>query len=212
MTTAKTLADRVGGLSNTTKMPGWSYGIPAKDCIVGSILRKQAGSVCSKCYARKGMYVFPNVARAQARRLRILLASLSDWTSNFIALLSFVYRKKAKRDRYFRWHDSGDIQSPEHLNAILEICRALPHIKFWLPTKERAMVGKLESQDVPSNLVIRVSSPMVGQYAKPPKGLLSSTVEAGVGTPCYAWKRGGSCGGCRKCWDPRIENIDYSEH
>ena len=51
----------VGGLSTPSKMPGYAYGLPAKDCIVGSTLAKIPGSVCHGCYALMGNYRFPNV-------------------------------------------------------------------------------------------------------------------------------------------------------
>ena len=46
----------VGGLSKPGKMPGWSIGIPAKECKTGSKLRAVKGSVCEDCYALKGCY------------------------------------------------------------------------------------------------------------------------------------------------------------
>ena len=48
----------VGGLSKPSKMPGWSIGIPAKECKTGGKLQKIPGSVCFDCYALKGCYVF----------------------------------------------------------------------------------------------------------------------------------------------------------
>ena len=50
-----------GGLTNTSKMPCYSYGIPADTCNVGSYLRRNfkngiKESVCSKCYAHKSRY------------------------------------------------------------------------------------------------------------------------------------------------------------
>ena len=59
----------VGGLSKPSKMPGWSYGLPAKECKTGSKLRKVPGSTCFDCYALKGCYVFKVVQDAQYRRL-----------------------------------------------------------------------------------------------------------------------------------------------
>ena len=41
----------VGGLSKPSKMPGWAYGLPAKECKTGSKLVKVAGSTCEGCYA-----------------------------------------------------------------------------------------------------------------------------------------------------------------
>ena len=57
----------VGGLSKPSKMPGWAYGIPAKECKTGSKLVKVAGSTCEGCYALKGCYVFKVVQDAQYR-------------------------------------------------------------------------------------------------------------------------------------------------
>ena len=51
----------VGGLGKPSKMPGKAYGLPAKECNVGSRLRDVPGSVCETCYALKGRYVFDNV-------------------------------------------------------------------------------------------------------------------------------------------------------
>ena len=93
----------VGGLSKPSKMPGLSYGTPAARCQVGSILRNVIDSVCSKCYARKGMYVFSNVRAAQEKRLNILLANLDSWRDHMIALLEKKYAKKTGADRVFRW-------------------------------------------------------------------------------------------------------------
>lgn len=211
--TIKQLESRVGGLSKPSKMPGLSYGTPAKDCIVGSILRKRAGSVCSKCYAHKGMYVFPNVKDAQARRLEILSADLDGWRRDMTELLSRKYAKKTGDAAVFRWHDSGDIQSAAHLAAIVQIAKDLPGIRFWLPTKEYKVVREFVSQhEIPSNLVIRVSAPMIGAAPTPIRGTVSSTVGAAFGQDCPAYKQGGECGDCRACWDPNVPSVNYPQH
>jgi hypothetical protein len=59
----------VGGLSKPSKMPGWAYGIPAKECKTGKKLQNIEGSTCYNCYALKGCYVFKVVQDAQYRRL-----------------------------------------------------------------------------------------------------------------------------------------------
>ena len=59
-------------LSKPSKMPGFSIGIPAKECKTGAKLRKIKGSVCYGCYALKGCYVFPDVQAAQYKRLRAI--------------------------------------------------------------------------------------------------------------------------------------------
>ena len=61
-----------GSLSKPSKMPGWSIGLPAKECKTGGKLQAVKGSVCYDCYALKGCYVFKVVQDAQYRRLAAL--------------------------------------------------------------------------------------------------------------------------------------------
>jgi hypothetical protein len=210
--TIKQLETAVGGLSNPSKMPGLAYGTPAKECNVGSILRNVPDSVCSKCYARKGMYVFPVVQDAQYNRLATM-EDLSVWTAKMVQLLGRKYAKKAAPDNVFRWHDSGDLLSLEHLAALVAIAKALPGIDFWLPSKEYAILRKgIRTLEIPSNLIIRASAPMIGQAPNKIPGILSSTVGTGKGFLCEAYTRGGKCGDCRACWNPEIPSIDYPQH
>ena len=102
-----------GGLSAPSKMPGPSYNLPAVRCITGSKLAQIPGSVCHGCYALKGRYRFDNVKQAMARRLAAL--GHPDWIAAMTVLI--------KGEPVFRWHDSGDLQSPEHLKAIFEVCK-----------------------------------------------------------------------------------------
>lgn len=209
--TIKALEQSIGGLSNPSKMPGWSYGIPAAACKIGSILRKLAGSVCHKCYAFKGMYVFPCVKNAQAKRLAILTEDMQLWEDNMIALLTFKYRKKTGDDRVFRWHDAGDIQSVEHFQAIVNIALAIPTLKFWIPTKEYHLIRSWGSV-LPSNLTVRISAPMVGKTLPSLPGTVGSTVGTGKGWQCPAPKQEGECKDCRACWDKTVEWVDYPQH
>ncbi len=210
-TSTKTLWDRVGGLSNPSKMPGWSYGIPAAECIVGSLLRKIEGSVCSKCYAHKGMYGFPAVQAAQRRRFDILSADLESWKVGMRDLIERKYARKTGDDRVFRWHDSGDIQSLDHLESIVWIAEQLPDIAFWLPTKEYGIVRKY-GKAFPDNLVVRVSAPKIGKTADLPAGTVGSTVGADTGFQCEAYSRGGECGPCRACCKKDVRWVNYPKH
>jgi hypothetical protein len=105
----------VGGLSKPSKMPGWAYGTPAKECKTGSRLRYVIGSTCEKCYALKGCYVFKVVQEAQYRRL----ASIKHlhWVRAMVHLIS------SKKSKFFRWHDSGDVQDLKHLAKIFKVAR-----------------------------------------------------------------------------------------
>jgi hypothetical protein len=76
----------VGGLSKPSKMPGWAYGIPAKECKTGSKLRQVKGSTCEKCYALKGCYVFKVVQEAQYKRLAAI--KHPNWVRAMVHLIS----------------------------------------------------------------------------------------------------------------------------
>ena len=52
----KDAATIVGGLTQTSKMPGPSYSLPTAACHTGWRMAQIPGSICSKCYANKGFY------------------------------------------------------------------------------------------------------------------------------------------------------------
>lgn len=200
----------VGGLSRTSKMPGPSFGTSAFDCQTGSKLRAVEGSVCAKCYARKGQYIWPNVREAHARRMSKLLKAISDptaraqWVSAMVSLLDGV--------AHFRWHDSGDLQSAAHFELIRDVVLATPKTRHWLPTKEPRYVDRAR---VPANLVVRVSAPMIDQL--PPKSWPNtSTVHSGKAPKgahvCPAPKQDGACGKCRACWTSTVATVSYHQH
>jgi hypothetical protein len=198
-------------------MPGFAYGLPARECILGKILRQKKGSVCFSCYAFKGMYVFPAVQAAQYRRLKILLADMHAWKRAMISLLDRKLSRKSRADRVFRWHDSGDLQSVEHLSAIVQIAKVLPRIRFWLPTRELEMVREYlaSGKTFPKNLTVRISVAMIGQAFAPAlavKGTVASTVAAGKGFHCPARSQGNECKDCRACWSRSVPVVDYSQH
>jgi len=100
-----------GGLSAPGKMPEGSYNLPARACQTGAKLREIPGTPCWGCYAFKGRYNFPNVKDALARRLDSLGHPL--WVQAMAVLV--------KGKKHFRWHDSGDLQGPEHLKKIFQL-------------------------------------------------------------------------------------------
>ena len=190
----------VGGLSKPGKMPGWAYGIPAKECKTGSKLRKVKDSVCYNCYALKGCYVFKVVQDAQYRRLAATKSPL--WTG---AMALLINSKKAKE---FRWHDSGDVQDEEHLLKIFAVCKLTPDVKHWMPTREAWIKHFLP--ECPENLVIRFSMPMVDQAAAGGWDNTSTVVTSG--RTCPAPEQDNACGDCRACWNKEVKNIAYGQH
>lgn len=206
MFTVKSADTLVGGLSAPSKMPCPSFSISAMLCKTGGKLAGIIGSVCAKCYARKGRYMFANVQAALARRMTVLARALADDTfrAEFIAAMSFLIR----RYPVFRWHDSGDLQSAAHFKLICDIARATPDTMHWLPTKE----PRFAKGDAPANLIVRVSAPHVDQPA--PKGYAhtSTVVTNKAAATCRAFERQGKCGPCRLCWDPTVKNVAYYIH
>ena len=179
-------------------MPGLSYSLPAWECKTGSRLRKIPGIVCASCYALKGNYTrYPEIKKAQYRRLKAMRSPL--WVEAMITVI--------KRQKWFRWHDAGDVQDLEHLNKIFEICRAPPETNHWLPTREAWIKEHLPRK--PENLVIRFSPPMIGQQVNT---WPNSSMVVEEGANCPAPSQGGECGDCRKCWDPSVKVVKYGKH
>jgi hypothetical protein len=129
----------VGGLSNPSKMPTRSWSIPASRCQVGSKLREVPGSACFDCYACKGAYCWRSTVAALARRWDRLQDALECPVSRARFVGAFT-RILANRD-WWRWHDSGDVQSVDHLDILVDIAKGSPHCRFWLPTREYGIVA-----------------------------------------------------------------------
>ena len=188
-------------LTRTSKMPGLSYSLPAWACQTGSKLRKVKTSPCYGCYALKGNYTrYPAIKIAQYRRLAAI--KMEGWTR---AMAAQILKQK-----YFRWHDAGDVQSHEHMAKIIEVCKLTPNTKHWLPTQERQYLPKPE--DVPENLIIRLSRSKVDG----PAGN-AWTHDSGVTTQegqrtCPAPDQGGACRDCRACWNKDIKSVIYGKH
>ena len=194
-------------LAKTSKMPGYSISTPATDCKTGSKLAKVSGSVCADCYALKGSYRFPDVKKAMARRQAFMKSP--KWVELMVETINRT------RSPYFRWFDSGDVQSVEHAKQILEVVELTPSKQHWIPTKEKAIWREaLAGRMVPNNAVVRLSAAMIDGPA--PKSFYNtSTVHRDnqpVGDACPAPKQENKCGDCRACWNPEIQNISYTAH
>jgi hypothetical protein len=187
--------------TRTSKMPGLSYSLPAWACQTGSKLRKVKTSPCFGCYAMKNNYVrYPAIKAAQYRRLDAITHPL--WVE--------AMSTKIRGQKWFRWHDAGDVQSHEHMQKIIEVCKLTPNTKHWLPTQERQYLPAPE--EVPENLIIRLSRSKVDG----PAGN-AWTHDSGVTTQegqrtCPAPDQGGACKDCRACWNKDIKSVIYGKH
>ena len=167
---------------------------PAQSCaaflarFVLNVTRTSAGGIDSKMSSRHNIKDWRHPACARAMAIQI----------------------NSKKVKYFRWHDSGDVQNLDHLRKIFEVCRLTPEIRHWMPTREAWTKDYLN--ECPENLIIRFSAPMVDQAAPaswPHTSTVSTKPEART---CPAPDQGNSCADCRACWDKSVKNICYGEH
>jgi len=189
-----------GSMTRTSKMPGLSYSLPAWECQTGAKLRKIPGTPCHGCYALKGNYVrYPAIKKAQYYRLDSLVHD--SWVTAMVAQI--------KRQKWFRWHDAGDVQSVDHMKKIFEVCRQTPNTKHWLPTQERKYLP-LPGSKIPDNLVIRLSSSKLDGPRSTAWAHTSSVVTTGAS--CPAPSQGGKCKECRACWTKSVKHVSYGKH
>lgn len=239
-----------GNLGEPSKMPGASYGLDAWQCHAGAELSQVANSTCEGCYAKKNFYAYWWPAKiARARRQAAIHHPL--WVEAMIALVHEYVRGVDAEARqgtprhdyqpgvyWFRWHDSGDLESVDHLEDICQIAAATPAVSYWLPTRELGILRQFfrEGGALPTNLCVRVSAHMVGgqpesrQISRDPVSMImaalpTSTVHLTLGEPvpidgarrnatmeCRASTRDNFCGECRACWTPRVANVSYPKH
>lgn len=110
------------------------FGIPADmDFMEGKRKRNTcpgAKECRDVCYAKQGMYVFPNVKNA--RNLSLEQTLDGSFTQNMIEDL---YKFSAKGINTVRIHDSGDFYSQKYLDKWFNIARSMPWMKFYAYTK-----------------------------------------------------------------------------
>ena len=209
--TKKAALAAIGSLSDTSKMPGKSWGINAARCITGKKLAQIADSICSMCYAEKGFYtLYPSVKRAQDVRLAAFDADAAAWTAAMAKLVS--------SEKFFRWFDSGDLQSVAMLDAIVAVARATPDTRHWLATRERGFVKQWlqAGNEWPANLVCRISATYFDEVPAnkltPWSSMAHKSAPMADAWNCPAPSQGGACGDCRACWSQNVPLVTYHAH
>jgi len=195
-----------GNLSQTTKMPCKSYSLPVARCVTGSKLSEIEGSICSKCYVKRGRHIFHTGAQEER------------WQSlkhpRWVEAITHLIREEA--NPHFRWHDSGDLAGYQHLQKIIDVANALPEVSFWLPTSERDVVHEYRTilGEFPANLVVRVSTTLIDSAPRKDQSHTSSVHrhKEPHGFACKAPEQGNKCLSCRACWDKGVKNISYHFH
>lgn len=174
------------------------------------------------CYADKGFYVmYQNTIKpAQFARLDAVWQAMASedsaqaWLSGMAALIG--------KDKYFRHHDSGDLQGLAHLELIAQLATLTPSCQHWLPTREYGIVkAYIEKHgQLPANLIVRLSAMYPDQPVKIPASLQghANITASNVHTPgaqihghaCQAPAQNGACADCRACWSG--QTVSYAMH
>jgi len=149
------------------------------------------------------------------------------------AMVRLISNYCVGEDRFFRWHDSGDLQGLWHFENIVAVVRRTPDVQHWLPTREYGIISEYlaTGRTIPDNLVVRLSAHMIdAEPVLPPElaHLPTSTVSTvsmynegsgmkivdGKGSlECQAvLARDNKCGACRACWTPAVHNVSYPQH
>jgi hypothetical protein len=166
------------------------------------------------CYADKGFYKMyaNNIKPAQFARLDSILGA--HWVSGMVSHIG--------NDAYFRWHDSGDLQSLEHFEKIVAVCLATEFCKHWLPSREygiiKAFIEKHGKNAIPKNLTVRLSAMYPDKPVIVPvslQGIAGVTVsnvhtDKPMGNVCKAPAQNGECKDCRLCWSGAV--VSYALH
>jgi len=210
-------AKRILNIAGNSKT-GESFNLPAlATCPTGARLAKVEGTVCSRCYARKGRFIFANVIQSTIATYAIVEAVLRDDTLRgaYVA----TWKAYAKGRRMIRLHGSGDVYSTQYWALLKEIAAACGGTLFWLPTKETLVAS---DRAIPDNLIVRYSMAKVNAPSDVASdGELISIVVDAVdydysGTfRCPAtfnptWQ--GTCNDCRACADRSKRVIVYRRH
>ena len=107
------------------KVGSWS--LPAGDSCPGA----KGAEVCESCYAKKGMYRFPVVKNVREYNKEDY--HKDDWVERMV--------KQVNKFDYFRWFDSGDIETPELATKITQVINSTQATRHWLPTRSDKIVS-----------------------------------------------------------------------
>src|SRR5262245_28582333 len=157
-------------------------------------------------------------ARVNARGKRIAARTIP---ARYVpARRHWVAPLPARRNLFFRVHDSGDLFSAKYTACWTRVCAALPEVLFWFPTRMWPHGGKLINlanlaavRDLASlpNVVVRPSALAFDDPAPIVEGYGPGTTASKGEYTCPASDQGGRCLDCRQCWSPTAEVV-YHYH
>ena len=197
------------GLSKNSKMPAYTFAIPAREsCPRGDKLAAIEGTVCSGCYATRGHDAMQPAKLAKARRWAVADLAANSWAIRQLWVEAFVVAMKG--EEFFRWHSAGDLYSDAYRDLVSEAIYNTPATTHWLPTRQAKRAKGLTHH---ANLTVRVSDDMIDQESNKWDGNTSGVhVMGGRGVECKAYLNEGKCGDCRSCWDKETKHVSYKLH
>ena len=172
-----------------------------------------SGCPCAtKCYAAKMCRLRPSCREAYARNLDIYRAAPESY---FLQV-----QAAAVTSRFFRWHVSGDIPSPEYFAGMIKTARACKGTAFLAFTKNYNVVNDYldAGGKIPRNLKIIFSEWGPGWTVYNPHNLPTAAVIFKGQEPRDGWKVcPGNCAQCAArgvgCWElKKGETIAFREH
>ena len=132
-------------LKETSKKLGlrvFNFGITAYKTKSGKITCPFADKCIKFCYAKKGAYIWSNVAKVFEQRYELTKSE------NFIDIMKKEIIKK--RVDFLRVHDSGDFYSNKYFLDWMQIAKSLPNVKFYAYTNSIQIV-KNNKNNIPEN-------------------------------------------------------------
>lgn len=132
-------------LKETSKKLGlrvFNFGITAYKTKSGKITCPFADKCVKFCYAKKGAYIWSNVAKVFEQRYELTKSK------DFIDIMKKEIIKK--RVDFLRVHDSGDFYSNKYFLNWMQIAKSLPNVKFYAYTNSIQIV-KNNKNNIPEN-------------------------------------------------------------
>lgn len=122
------------GNAKLKKLGTVAFGIPAFMSSDGFKTCPKAGACAGVCYARQGLYAFPNVKAAKEFNLKAIRDDMAGFVHKAHLDLGKIKQKT------IRVHDSGDFFSQEYLNAWFYLANFLERKPFTLTRKAYTLI------------------------------------------------------------------------
>lgn len=104
------------------------------------------------CFASKGGYIqYPSSSLNASRVVTFLMNDYDGFVKQLGDELDVAKKKADKENKQLvlRWHDAGDVVSPDYLDMMVDIAKKMPDILFYAYTKNLPVV---RAKEIPKNL------------------------------------------------------------